>query len=425
MFRAAPRQRLWRPAALVAVAAGAGLLTLFRTGGHGALDTLWAEDARELIPDALNQPFLTALVKPINGYYLALPRLLAEPVTLVPAEWAAAIVAVETGLITAVLAVAVFAASGDHIQSTVVRLLVAGPLVVAPVGEGGLAPTVAGSVIGNLATLQFPLTYAVFWLLLWSPQTRVRRVFGVATIALTGLSTVLTALYVPLALALVVRRRSGYRIACTVALTAGAVVQLSPLFLGITVRHVGHSRPDAVWALTEYADWLAPNALLGEAWWSHASAFGRVALTLVAWALLLVALVLGLARVTRAHWRVSALALWYSVGFTALQLMSFGRQTDRYLYLPGLLLIAATACVLVPRSHRVRGAVPAVAFAVVLALVGSANFVVDNQRAYALSWRGVIGDARERCEVTHARFVRVKTHPSSTWTARFRCAALR
>jgi hypothetical protein len=415
----------------VAVIVAAVVLSM-RTGGHGAWDTLWAEDARNFVSDAFDRPLWSSVVRPLNGYLVVIPRLLAEPVTVFAPERAAAIVAVEVGIVSGLLAILVFLASGAHLRSLPTRLLVAVPLIMAPVGQGGTAPEIAGSVIGNLATLQFPLTFTVFWMLLWTPATRLARIVTTATVAFTALTTVLTIVYLPMVGARLFSRRDRHSAAMLAALVIGAAIQLTAIVTGYAQRGVGRIRLDAGWVCLEYVRWLVPNAVLGENWWNAAPDAGRIRLAVAAWVVVALVVVLAFAGATRPVWRVAALAAGYSVVLTAVELVTFGAAADRYTFVPGLLLVAAVAALLEPRiaprrwsSARVSGHVPVVLFVCLMLAIDVVNFRAPNERAIALSWSTGVKAARQECRHGHGGSARVLTHPSRHWSATIVCAKLR
>src|SRR5687767_10461650 len=73
-----------------AIAAGAitvlvaTALSLSRTRGPGALNSIWAEDGRNFLADALNLSVVDALTAPFNGYWHTGPRILAEVASRFP-----------------------------------------------------------------------------------------------------------------------------------------------------------------------------------------------------------------------------------------------------------------------------------------------------------------------------------------------------
>ncbi|MGE5827964.1 MAG: hypothetical protein ACM30G_06305 [Micromonosporaceae bacterium] len=415
---------------VLAVLAGTGL-SLTRTKGPGALNSVWAEDGKNFLTDALNRGPFDAVTTPFNGYFHLLPRLLAEIAALAPVGWAAAVMSTSAALTAALLAVLVYTAAGAHTRSVLVRLLVAVPLVVAPVGQGGLGGT-GGSVINNLATLQFPLLYATFWALLWAPASRTGRGVALSVVLLAALSSPLAVIYLPLAIARVLVRgditgwtQMGWFI-------VGAGAQFGGLALGVTSRaDIGHTRIDPGWVVLEYGRWLVPNALLGEAWWARAGGHtvAYVALGAVAWLVLAAVAFVVARRLTRPRWHLAAAASAASLAILAVELATLGARADRYLYTPALLLIAALAALLEPADQPVpqlrRPWLPAAALAVLLVVVGAANWRVENHRARARPWSEVVAGARAECAATHAGSVTAYTHSRNRyWTVRLPCARL-
>lgn len=436
LFPAAPAAPITRARvglAALAVLAGTGL-GLTRTKGPGALNSVWAEDGKNFLSDALNRGPLDAITTPFNGYFHLLPRVLAELAALAPVGWAAAVMSTSAALVAALLAVMVYAAAGPHTRSVLVRLLVAVPLVIAPVGQGGLGGT-GGSVINNLATLQFPLLYATFWALLWVPASRAGRVVAVSVVVVTALSSPLAAVYLPLAAARLLVRRDATGASQLTGLLVGAVAQFGGLVLGLTSRSgIGHTRLDPAWVVLEYGRWMVPNALLGEAWWARAGGHtGRyVALGLGAWLVIAAVVLAAVLRLTRPHWHLAAAALAASLALTAVELATLGARADRYLYAPALLLIAALAALLEPvptgeAAHRLRRPwLPAATLAALLVVVCAANWRVDNHRARARPWSQVVAGARAECATSAAASVTAYTHSRNRyWTVQLPCHRLR
>ncbi|NUR70608.1 MAG: hypothetical protein HOU81_07290 [Hamadaea sp.] len=415
-------RRSWRAIALavVTIVAGAGL-SMTRNGGAGAWNTIWAEDGTNFLTDALNESVLRTVFKPINGYFLVLPRLLTELTTLFPIEWAAGVMSATAASVGAFLAVLVYTAAGAHVRSWIVRGLVAAPLIVAPVGQGASGPN-GGSVINNLATLQFLLVYAVFWLVLWTPASRTGRIVASAVIALTAFSTPLSIVVIPLAAARLLVRRDLLGWSNLAGLVAGAALQFGALGLGLTSRSaIGHTRMDPFWILGEYAQWLVPNAVLGEAW-NHS---GEVVIVVAAWVVVAAGIALALTKVTSPRLLLSAVALVVSIGLTAFQIGTLGAVADRYLYTPGLLVIAALALLLEPRRPTVAALAPAVGLAFLLGVVCLANWQADNHRSHAYSWQSVVAQARDKCAVGEPKRVTVRTNPALSWRVVFPCRVLR
>ncbi|GAA2626099.1 hypothetical protein GCM10010399_66940 [Dactylosporangium fulvum] len=427
---ARPTQVTLRGLGLAAAAVVAGTAVgLTRVRGPGAFDSIWAEDGTYFLTDALSMSFVDAVTTSMNGYFHLIPRVFAEVSTFLPVSWAAAVMTTEAAFTSALLAVLVYVASGSHVSSAVIRLLAAAPLVVAPVGQGGVGPN-GGSVIDNLATLQFALMYALFWLMLWVPAGRVGRIVAPTVVVLVALTTPLSVMFLPLLAVRLLVRRDSTGLLMTAGLVFGAAVQYGGLALGYSSRgDIGHTRLDPVWVAAEYVRWSIPNALLGETWWRQTlrHTIEHRALVAAAWLLVLAIVAAALLRVTRPMWHVAIAAFGCSLLLTGVELASLGATTDRYLYAPGLLAIAGLAALLPPAGPAWRGPgnVPVVAFATVLVVVCGANVRVDNHRAFARSWTTVVGQARDQCADGTKSKVTISTHASNRyWTATIPCRKL-
>ena len=89
LFRPAAAGRMgWRQ-----VAGGAAFLiagatvSLARTAGPGALNTIWIEDAGNFLQDALHNSVLTTLTTQMNGYYNVVPRAVTAVAVVFPLGW--------------------------------------------------------------------------------------------------------------------------------------------------------------------------------------------------------------------------------------------------------------------------------------------------------------------------------------------------
>ncbi|WP_027341666.1 hypothetical protein [Hamadaea tsunoensis] len=431
---AVPHAWHW-PAGVLLVLGGAAA-SLLRVNGHGAWDSIWAQDASVYLSDALTRSPAAALTTPVGGFLPLVPRLLAEVATLFPVEWAAAVASTLAALVTSALALLVYVASSAHLSWRLSRVLVAAPLVLAPIGQGRFGPD-SGSVIDNLATLQFPLLYATFWLLLWSPVRIGPRIAAGLVVAGTALTTPYALLLLPLAALRIAVRRDVHGILLAGYLAVGAVLQFVTFALAGGAG--GTLRPNPVWALGEYARWLVPHTLFGERWEAQRSpwGYGIASLTILA-----LALAAALVRLTKPRWQLAIAAATTSVVLASAELMTLGATADRYLYAPGLLLIAALAALLAPRPDPLALA-PAGVLALILAVVSALNWFVPNHRSAARSWAVVVAEARMACDhsdggrlpvdlskvapvgvpETGGGEVSVKTHPSG-WRVTIPCRDL-
>src|ERR1700759_2130348 len=161
LFVQADRGRLtWRRvlAGVLFVVAGAAV-SLTRTSGPGALNSIWIEDAGNFLQDALHNSVLTTLTTQMNGYYDVVPRAITAVAVAFPVAWAPGIMSAAAAAQYALFGLIVYIASGPFLRNPWLRLLIAVPAVVVPLGYT--------QVNNDLATVQFVALYGLFWLLLW------------------------------------------------------------------------------------------------------------------------------------------------------------------------------------------------------------------------------------------------------------------
>ncbi len=152
----------WRRvlAGVLFVVAGAAV-SLARTSGPGALNSTWIEDAGNFLEDGLHHSVLTTLSTQMNGYYDVVPRAITAIAVAFPVTWAPGIMSAAAAAEYATFGLIVYIASGPYLRSPWLRLLVAAPACVVPLGYT--------QVNNDLATVQFVALYGLFWLLLWRP----------------------------------------------------------------------------------------------------------------------------------------------------------------------------------------------------------------------------------------------------------------
>jgi energy-converting hydrogenase Eha subunit E len=210
----------WRKvlAGFLFVVAGAAV-SLARTSGPGALNSTWIEDAGIFLQDALNQPVLTTLTTQMNGYYDVVPRAVTAVAVLFPIAWAPGIMSAFAAAQYAILGLIVYIASGPHLRSPWLRLLIAAPACVVPLGYT--------QVNNDLATVQFIALYGLFWLLLWRPATRAGQVCAPVVMLGATLTSILPLFLAPLVAARLIADRSKTGIAVAVCWAAGLATQWS------------------------------------------------------------------------------------------------------------------------------------------------------------------------------------------------------
>ncbi len=371
---------LW---AALAVVAGA-TLSLGRIGGPGPFNSIWAEDASNFLTDAFSHSPWTAITTPFNGYYHIGPRLLAEIASHAPVRWAPAVLSIEAALVAALIALIAYVASGAYLRSTAARLLVSVPVVLMPTAENWAATTT-----NDVATLQFFAVYALFWILLWVPNSRAGRVTAVVAVGLTAFSTPIAVVFLPLALVRLYVRRGLPELLMALLIAAGTATHLTALGLGLTERPPNlKANPDVRWGLEGFARWGLPHEIFGYRW------LGDPALSYnpdhlrwigLAWLGVLGALVVALIRWSRPAWGLAGMAAAFSVGLLLFQIMASGATEERYTVGPGLLLVVSFVALLQPSDKRF-GAVPFIAYATMLTVVIAVNYRLPAGRTSGPRW---------------------------------------
>jgi hypothetical protein len=400
----------------LAVMLGAAL-SLGRTGGAGPFNSVWAEDGTDFIADAVAHPW-PALVTPINGYYLLLPRLLTGFAGFFGVGLMPAVMSVEAALVSAALMVFVFRASATALGGVLPRLVACTAMIAGPLYAG---------IPNNVATLQFALLYAAFWALLWVPRSRSGQNLALIVVGMAGITTILAALLAPLALARWYVRRDHASTLLVILLGLGSCAQVLPNVLGLTQRGTT-SKPttDVVWSLGQYLSYGLPKELLGQSWAAGEPVWARIVAALI----LATVLVSALLRMTRPNWAVGLTAIGYSVLLFCFGCLVQGFPAFRYAYMGGLFLLAGLAALLRPGGSA-RGWAPLVAFTALLAVVSAVNYrYPPDERNTALRWDIQLADAQRRCAgAPPGQQVVFRTHPSerkgAAWYVRLPCAALR
>ncbi len=415
---ASARPVTWRSWALAAAAVVVGALAgLYRQPGVGALDTMWAEDGKIFLGDATSKSFLDAMATSYNGYYQALPRLLAEPASLLPASWAAPFFALESAVLTALFGVLIYIASGAHLRSRLARFVSAAFAVVPPLAMQDLP--------NSLCNLHWPGLYALFWVLLWVPSGRAGRVIGVALAAVIAATNILALVLVPLALVRGVFGRDRYSKLLGLLVSGGVALHLIGLLAGAASRqtHLGVYEP-----LKQYVMRVVPPALLGEMRLGVITdpRLHRWTVAAVAWLIVLAVVIVALARLSRPNWRVAALAGLHSLVFWLAAAGSTGLIATRYAATSAMFLVGGLVALLIPVARgRWRLAGLAV-FTVLLAVVCAENLRVDNLRAKGPRWSDAVAAAAQECRDTGRSTADLRIAPlgEPAWFVRLPCSYL-
>jgi hypothetical protein len=434
LFPQSGERLTWRKvlAALLFIVAGAAA-SLARTSGPGALNSTWIEDAGVFLEDALHDSVLSTLTTQVNGYYLVVPRALTAVAVLFPIAWAPGIMSAFAAAGYALFGLIAYIASGPHLRSPWLRLLVAAPACVLPLGY-----TQANN---DLATLQFTALYGVFWLLLWRPATRAGQVCAPIVMLGATLTSILPVFLAPLVVARLIADRSKTAIAVAVCWAAGLAAQWSIQLRGMSQRPTDlYTNP--LWILANYVTRTIPRAIFGELALggpgtnykgapiplSIPNMAVHAALIWGACAIVVAVVAIALGRLTAPRWPLAVTALAFSV------LLLVGEIVDneqivqpRYVIAPALLLYTAIVAMLRPRgmtddassagdpdavpsgdapaAAASRGRLPAVAawapvtvFALLLAVVVGFNYRVVNTRSESPPWTAVVAAATNACK---------------------------
>ncbi|GIF49559.1 hypothetical protein DFJ67_4836 [Asanoa ferruginea] len=391
----------------LAVLLGGGLYLAWRTPGVGAWDTVWAEDGANFLNDAANRSVVDAITNTLNGYFGVYNRLVAEVVTTFPVSWWAVVNTLLAVGSTLGLAAIVYQCSAGFLPHRALRLFVAAPVVLQWVANG--------EAVNNNATLQFPMLYALFWILLAVPRGRFGRIGAPVAAGLIALTTTLAVVFVPLALVRAAVRRDRSGIATAATLVGAIAIQLVALASGKADRgDIGGTRLDLTWIGKSVFERLLPQSFFGERWIAHPVAAVPNHPWLIAAALvpLLAAGVVALLRFRRSPAEgpsipLAALALLHAVGLYSAELIVLGRVPNRYLVAPSMLIVVAVVALLKPRAGaRLAGWAPLAAVGALLAVTSIANYRVDHQTRTPLtpSWSAQVDAGRSGCRADPSAF---------------------
>ncbi|MGH3170729.1 MAG: hypothetical protein ACRDN0_33260, partial [Trebonia sp.] len=349
----------WRKILLAAVCViAATAISLSRTVGPGSLNTIWIEDAKFLLNQALNNSFWTALQAPISSYYQVPARIFTEIAIQFPLSWAPGVMAIFAAAQYAMYGLVAYIASGPYLHSRWLRLLIAAPVCAIP-----LAYT---QVNNDLVTVQFFGLYGAFWTCLWIPGTRAGKILSPLVMATVSWTAVLSLVFAPLIIARLVVDRSKNAWALAILWASGAWIQISETVLG-TSTHPRYGSNGLFYVLRNYALRVVPRALFGErslggpgasytggpAPLHITSMAGHDALVVGAWAVVLVFVALAASRFSDPNWTLAGVAALFSVAIFFEELyINTAVVQPRYIVAPALLLYTALVALMRPRERE-------------------------------------------------------------------------
>jgi hypothetical protein len=159
----------------------------------GTRDTLWAEDVRNFLSDAVKYGPLPALTHSYAGYLHTVPRVIAGlTMQLVPVSGWAVSMTLGACLVTGIVAGLVYVTSGTIIAWMPARIALAAITFLVP-----LAPR---EVLGNTANLHWYFLWLAPWLLLYRPATRAASWIVAVAALFAALTEIQMALFIPLML---------------------------------------------------------------------------------------------------------------------------------------------------------------------------------------------------------------------------------
>ncbi|MGH3245322.1 MAG: hypothetical protein ACRDOI_03800 [Trebonia sp.] len=399
----------------LACVAAATAVSLSRTVGAGSLNTIWIEDAKFLLQQALNDSFWRALTSPISSYYQEPARVFTEIAIQFPLAWTPGVMSIFAAAQYAMYGLVAFIASGPYLRSPWLRLLIAAPVCAIP-----LAYT---QVNNDLVTVQFFGLYAAFWTCLWIPGTRAGKILSPLVMATVSWTAVLSLIFAPLIIARLYVDRSKNAWALGILWASGTWIQISETVLG-TSHHPRYGSNGLLFVLRNYADRVVPRSLFGErslggpgvdytgnlATPLHiVSVAGHNALIAGAWVVVLVVVALAVGGFTDPNWTLAGMAALFSVGiFFEEMFINTDVVQTRYVVAPAMLLYVAFAALMRPRlredATRAVTAVrwlPAAGFAVLLVVAATLNFRVTNGRTTSPAWTSVVATAHGACALPH------------------------
>ena len=405
-------------------------ISISRTVGPGSLNTIWIEDAKFLLNQGLNMPAWQAISSPISSYYQEPARLITEgALRIFPLSWVPGVMAIAAAAEYAMYGLVAYIASGPHLRSPWLRLLIAAPVAAMP-----LAYT---QVNNDLVTVQFFGLYGAFWTALWIPGTRAGRILSPVVMATVSWTAVLSVVVAPLILARLFVDRSKNTWCLAIVWVTGVWLQFSETILG-QGHHNEYGDNGLFWVLRHYMTNVIPRALFGERslggsgndYRGRAAALHVInhhahdALIAGAWLLVLIAVAIAVSRFTDPNWTLAGVAAVFSVGvFVEETLINMPVVQARYVIAPALLLYTAVVALLRPRqvptvstvgtsssastavrwlpsvSTAVRW-LPVAGFAVLLAVAVTLNFRVTNGRTTSPPWTNVVASATRACATT-------------------------
>ncbi|MCV2394169.1 hypothetical protein OEB99_07610 [Actinotalea sp. M2MS4P-6] len=390
--------------------------------------TLWAEDGRIFLQDAVHAAPGTTWLQGYDGYLHLVPRVVADLVSLLPAAtWAVAMSAASC-LIVGVGAGLVLVLTADVTSSVAARYALALLAV--------LVPTLPVEVLGNVANGHWFGLWALLWLLLYRPRTWAGAVGLAALTLVIALTDVQVVLLAPLALW---RWREPKNLAIRLALLAGVAAQA--VTLALTPRHPSGSFPGLRNVVEGYVGDVVMPWFVGTSSGTGDAASATLTTLGATAAVLVVPFVIASVLLWRAGGRLrrvlavalpaGSLLVWIVAiainGVPAVLVEPDGTEVVllRYTVMASLLLAAPLVLAAgsrLPRGRAARVVAAAVAVPLVVAVVLSWRPVATT-RAPGPLWAPQVADAAVRCDEQATREQVLLLAPPG-WTITVPCSLL-
>ena len=393
---AGKRLPLWALGALAAVLTW--LLMVRRPSAPPVWDSLFAEDGKIFLSQAINQSFLDTLATSYFGYLHTAPRFITFAATWFPLEDAPVVMSLLTTAIVSLACLYVFEASGAWIASPLLRGVLA--LAVA------FAPVTARELSGTTQNLHWYLVYAAFWAVICPWRSRAWLAVSTLVVGAAVLSDPLCGVFLPIALAFAIRARERRAFVLPGVIVLGVAVQLLLRDEGTTF--FGNSSHAPIPRI--FAERVTSSLLVGDRYLEDV--FGGATGSPFAWAsLALVALAVGVGL-----WRLRGRRVWLLAGGATLSVTFFliavlGRGTrslfpshpwllasTRYIYLPVLFLLTGLIAA-VDRSSPGGRRLPVREIAVGVLVVATmvASYRAPHRTEGEPRWKPALAQARVAC----------------------------
>jgi hypothetical protein len=354
-------------------------------------DSIWAEDGQIFLADAERSSLPATLLEPYAGYMHALPRGLAELVTLLPISAAPAALTVSAVAVSSMLALIVFTALVDHIPSTWPRACIAVFLVALPVGR---------ETVGNIANLHWLLVVASVCVLFWTPRSTWGTASGALLLVVTALSNPFGAGLLVVALVRVWVQR--HRSAAVFVVCLGVAVTVQFLVMLQAPERSAEAQPSVPRLVATYVSYVVSQATFGESIagrGARALALGAVGLVLLSSLALATASVMQRRRATGTPLFAAALLLGSLASWLVFYGLS-GVATSRYVVVPASLLVIAVVALVVSGARVGSWTAWRRRVLVIAVVVVGAGWLtsVPLPARHGPSWAPQVEDARARCD---------------------------